>query len=191
MSPFAPSFSQLPHVSPRSSPLSTTHHASLNFDRPLLSYTSELPLPTHRFAGPAFSSTYESLFWQLLCSDNHLRRPLVFSVFHFSTPAAGPLIHSNQWQLLCSHCYELCVALRNTKPFGKRRTGARVRLRRRWAPVGRQGSVLPVERFHAWCYTDVRTCSISRNPVFPVAAEVRTSSIDSRIRCIVLNRQNE
>jgi hypothetical protein len=30
--------------------------------------------------------------------------------------------------------------------------------------------VLPVERFHAWCYMDVRTCPIAHNPVFAVAA---------------------
>ena len=50
----------------------------------------------------------------------------------------------------------------------KGKTGARVRLRRRQAPVGRQGSVLPVERFHALCCRDVRTLLISSNPVFAV-----------------------
>jgi hypothetical protein len=46
--------------------------------RLLFSTTYELPPPSHRFASPAFSSTYKSLFSQLACFQKHLRCPLVF-----------------------------------------------------------------------------------------------------------------
>src|SRR5260370_3832174 len=74
---------------------------------------------------------------------------------------------------------------------GMEETGARVRLRRRRAPVGRQGSVLPVERFHAWCYMHVRTSPIGRNPVFPVLTSSFPPLDSSPISCIVLNRRND
>jgi hypothetical protein len=78
VSPLRPSFSPQPLVYPHSPLLPSTHRSLPAFPRALFSYTYELPHPTDRFAGPLFSNTYELLFPQLFCFDNHLRCPLLF-----------------------------------------------------------------------------------------------------------------
>jgi len=89
-----------PSPSPQSIPLcapSTTHHSPFTFSRPLFSYTSELPLPTHRFAAPLFSWSYELLFSQPLYLHNHLRCPIVFSLSVVSLSRHSPFFHAKSF----------------------------------------------------------------------------------------------
>jgi hypothetical protein len=84
VSPLPPSFHPQPRVYPRLLSVLTTHQPLPTSPRPLFSYTYEFPRPTDRSAGPLFSSSYELLFSQALCFDNHLRCPLFFG----SAPSA-------------------------------------------------------------------------------------------------------
>jgi hypothetical protein len=120
---------------------------------------------------------YDQLCCMTRCLVNRILRPVAWLTIMYSPGkhARKPTTRATAMSRVGSPSTKIGsqfpAILNTSKRLGKRKTGARVRLRRRRAPVGRQGSVLPVERFHAWCYTDVRTCPISRNPVFPVAAE--------------------
>jgi len=51
------------------------------FRRSLVFNNLRIAPPFHRFASPAFSRTYKSLFSQLACFHKHLRCPLVFPFF--------------------------------------------------------------------------------------------------------------
>src|SRR6266853_1771986 len=82
LTPFLASPPQNSHLFPRhGSPLPTDHSTSNPsvFCSPLFSRTYELLPPRHRFASPAFSCIYKSLFSQVRCFQKHLRCPLVFS----------------------------------------------------------------------------------------------------------------
>jgi hypothetical protein len=108
VSSFRPLLQQQPRVYPRSPiplfPLLTSHHSLATSPRPLFSYTYELPLPTHRFAGPLVSTTYELLFPQPLCFEKHLRCPIVFLAFpRNSVSSANSVVNRSVSPLPATH----------------------------------------------------------------------------------------
>ena len=129
VSPLRPSFSPQPRVYPRRATprfaRSTTNQPLPTFPRPFFSYTYEMPLRTHRFPSSSFSVAYKSLFQQLLCFDNYLRRPMFFQfalvselcALCASAPNSFPVTllrtlgRSQKTQLLCNQA--------NPRSFGK------------------------------------------------------------------------
>jgi len=133
-----------PSASSHSSLLRTTHHPLPTFPGPLFSYSYELPLPPHHFAGPLDSSTYELLFQQPLCFEKHLRCPIVFSALSQNSASFANSVVKNSLTPFLTYCCKLFVVAKNIKSFGIKQIRTLSAKHPGWGiPSGKTGTGVP------------------------------------------------